>query len=234
MKEANNQSCAREHELIGFVYGELDEVERLAFQHHLNECGSCSAELSGFSDVRASVVAWRNESLGSIGLSANAVPLLTPLTRRKHSAIAAVREFMNLSPVWMKGAVAFAAVVFCVLAVLAVARLRDKQPVVVVPDPTQSIYSRQQIDAIVKQRVQEELERLKNSEGRDIVASAVDQTSPKRVMKHGTKNIRDNSSGYSARRPLSKTEREQLATDLRLLSLSNDSDLDLLQDRINQ
>jgi hypothetical protein len=37
-----------------------------------------------------------------------------------------------------------------------------------------------------------------------------------------------------SRRPLSKTEREQLAADLRLTSAKNDSDLDLLEDRINQ
>jgi hypothetical protein len=36
------------------------------------------------------------------------------------------------------------------------------------------------------------------------------------------------------RRPLSKTEREQLAADLRLTTAQNDSDLDLLGDRINQ
>jgi hypothetical protein len=234
MKDANSQSCTREHELIGFVYGESNEVERVAFQHHLNECGSCSAELSGLSDVRASVVAWRNESLGSIGLSVHTVPSLTPLSQRKHSAIAAVREFLNLSPLWMKGAVAFAAVVFCVLAVMAVARLRDKQPVVMVAAPVQSIHSQQELAAIVKQRVQEELKRIKNSEATDTVASAEDRISHKHIWKRGTKNIGDNSHAYSARRPLSKTEREQLATDLRLVSSNNDSDLDLLQDRINQ
>jgi len=233
MKEANSQSCAREHELIGFLYGELDEVERLAFQHHLNQCGSCSAELSGFRNVRESVVAWRNESLGSIGLSVHAVPTLAPLSQQKHSALAAVREFLNLSPLWMKGAVAFVAVMFCVLAVIAVARLGEKQPVLMVAGPSQA-QSQQEIDAIVKQRVQEELERIKNSQTTDIVATAEDRIPPKRVLKRGTKNIGDNSHGYSARRPLSKTEREQLATDLRLLSSNNDSDLDLLQDRINQ
>jgi hypothetical protein len=233
MKEANSESCAQEHELIGFVYGELNEVERLAFQHHLNECATCRTELSGFSDVRASVVAWRTESLGSIGLSAHTVPSLTPLPQRKHSALAAVREFLNLSPLWMKGAVAFAAVVFCVLAVLAVARLRDKQPVVMVAGPVQSIQSQREIDAIVKQRVQEELARIKNSEITEIGPVPADRIPPS-LWKRGTKNIGDNGHGYSARRPLSKTEREQLATDLRLLSSNNDSDLDLLQDRINQ
>jgi hypothetical protein len=234
MKEANSQGCAREQELIGFVYGELNEVERLAFQHHIDECASCNAELSGFRNVRESVVAWRNESLGSIGLLVHPVPSRAPLSQQRRSALAAVREFLNLSPLWMKGAVAFAAVVFCVLAAMAVARLRDKQPVIMVAAPAQSIHSQQQIDAIVKQRVQEELELIKNSRTTDFVASAEDRIPSKRVLKRGTKNPGDNSPGFSARRPLSKTEREQLAVDLRLLSSNNDSDLDLLQDRINQ
>jgi len=234
MKEANSESCAREQELIGFVYGELNEVERLAFQHHLNECSSCSTELTGFRNVRESVAAWRNESLGSIGLSIDGVPSLASLSHQKHSALAAVREFLNLSPLWMKGAVAFAAVVFCVLAVMAVARLRDKQPVIRVAGPDQSIHSEQEIEAIVKQRVQEELARVKNSETKDIVASTQDRIPYQPVLKRGSKNIRDNNPGYSARRPLSKTEREQLAADLRLLSSNNDSDLDLMEDRINQ
>jgi len=37
-----------------------------------------------------------------------------------------------------------------------------------------------------------------------------------------------------ARRPLSKSEREELAADLRLISGKSDSEIDLLGDRINQ
>jgi hypothetical protein len=38
----------------------------------------------------------------------------------------------------------------------------------------------------------------------------------------------------SGRRPLSRSEREQLAADLRLLAADDDSPLQLLGDRINQ
>ena len=37
-----------------------------------------------------------------------------------------------------------------------------------------------------------------------------------------------------SRRPLSRAEREQLAAELRLLSITDDTDLHLLGDRINQ
>ena len=65
-------TCGRENDLIGFLYGELNEVEAIAFQRHLNACATCSAELLDFGEVRESVVAWRNESLGSVALPAQA------------------------------------------------------------------------------------------------------------------------------------------------------------------
>lgn len=235
MKEAKENSCEREQDLIGFMYQELNEVEELAFQRHLKECASCRTELSSFRDVRESVITWRNESLAKVGLSANsAISSSAPLIERKRSALAAVREFLNLSPLWMKGAVAFAAVLFCLLAVIAVARLRQNQPAVIAAAPAQPAQFQEEIEAIVRQRVQEELERIKNSSSSEMVATADDPNQTPRVQKRVSKNFGGSNLSYSARRPLSKTERQQLATDLRLLSSNSDSDLDLLQDRINQ
>lgn len=222
-------NCGREHDLISFLYGELKDVESIAFEQHLRECAACEKELAGFAPVRESVVAWRNESLSGIGF-----PAQTPESssaaqaRTKPSAVAAVREFFNLSPVWMKGAVAFATIVFCILAGLAVARLRDKPPVAIVTGPVSAPNSPQELNAIVEKRVQEELSRIKNSE----------QSSNALLVRNGQqrKSVKQsaNRSTEIARRPLSKTEREQLAADLRLVSSKDFGDLDLLGDRINQ
>ena len=86
-------TCGRENDLIGFLYGELTEVEAIAFQRHLQECATCNAELADFGEVRESVVAWRNESLGSVAL---AIQVTSPRERRGHtpSAMAALREFL--------------------------------------------------------------------------------------------------------------------------------------------
>ena len=43
-----------------------------------------------------------------------------------------------------------------------------------------------------------------------------------------------NNSSQKARRPLSRTERQQLAADLRLITANHDSELNLLDDTINQ
>ena len=50
-------------------------TEESEFQRHMHECSSCSEELAAFSDIRSSVVAWRDESLGNITSPAS-VPLI--------------------------------------------------------------------------------------------------------------------------------------------------------------
>src|SRR6185503_6197720 len=227
MKEVNAESCAREHELVGFIYGELNETEARGFQRHLNECAACSTEISNFSNVREAVIDWRNASLVAIGMAAKESPAWA--IQRKPSAVAAIREFLSLSPLWMKGAVAFAAIIVCMLAVIGVARLRTNQQPVIVAGPAQPLKpSQKEIDAIVKERVAEKLAEIKRSEElQDVVINNQRVSAP-------IQRVSARTPVYSARRPLSKTERQQLAADLRLLSSNNDNDVDLLEDRINQ
>ena len=90
--------CEYANELVSYVYGELEDREIQQFKVHLNLCRLCSDELESFGELR--------NALGKV------------------SAIAALREFFALSPLWMKGAVGFAAVVFCVLAVVAAGRFQ--------------------------------------------------------------------------------------------------------------
>lgn len=232
MREVNAPKCGRESDLIGFLYGELDRVEALSFQRHLNDCATCTTELSGFGAVRESVIAWRNESLAGIGF-ANEVSESKSAPARP-SALAALREFFNLSPLWLKGAVACAGILFCLFAGLAVARLQRQQSTVVVsPVPTQST---QEFNATVERRVQEELQRIKeaNKQESNNQAIAKDSTSnPVERVVH-RRNLESARPTNNARRPLSKSEREQLAADLRLVSARNDGELNLLDDTINQ
>jgi hypothetical protein len=148
------------------------------------------------------------------------------------SALSALREFFSLLPLWLKGAVAFASVLFCLFAGLAIARLRDKPSVVVEGPPAQS---QQELNALVEQRVQAELLRIRNAEPPKPVMTADNssrENPARRIANRG--ELAGSATNQKARRPLSKTEREQLAADLRLLSGKNDSELDLLEDRINQ
>lgn len=231
MKEVIAPTCGRENDLVAFLYGELNDVEAQTFQRHVSNCASCNAELVAFSDVRESVVSWRNESLGIISpISESAVMV----TRQKPSALAALREFFNLAPLWMKSAVAFASILFVLFAGLAIVRLRDKPPAATVITQNSNANSEQQFNARVEKRVQEELQRLKNTPEKTPNAPGAGDRAPRQRIAGQRNSVAVSIPNQKARRPLSKTEREQLASDLRLLSGKSDTDLDLLDDRINQ
>ena len=230
MKEI--QSCAQQEALIDYLYGELGEADARVFQRHVQECSGCAADLADFNLARRSVVAWRDESIGSVDLNADSRAAVRALPQR--SAVAAFREFFNLSPLWMKGAVGFAAIVFCVLAVMAVGRLQESKPTSVVSLPAGP--SQEELNALVQRRVDEELAKRKQLETRndslkETVARNINVERSRPFKKRET--VATNSLNHSPRRPLSKVEREQLAMDLGLVT-SNDSDLDLLEDKINQ
>jgi len=229
-------ACDRANELIAFLYGELNEVDAKRFQRHMKSCSLCDQELASFSDIRRSVVAWRDESLGKVAPAAVLPNVLIDQHRSRPSALAALREFFNLSPIWLKGAVAFASLLFCLLAGLAVVRLQNNPvaPLSTTASTTDSSgYTEQQVKALVDQRVKDELERLKGSANQAPASQMANNDS----NLHGRRNVRPTTqvaASSPARRPLTKVERDQLAADLRLVAVNTDAELDLLEDRINQ
>lgn len=235
MKDETAPNCGRESDLITFLYGEMNDVDARTFQRHVRICASCNAELEAFHDVRESVVAWRNEALGATSSPVKKWAVTTA-DQKKPSALMALREFFNLSPLWLKGAVAVASVLFCILAGLAIARFRDKSPVGTITDPGSTAYSQQELDAIVERRVREELIRREGAPEKApnpiSIRPTANETAIQRLSNRGS-TVASNPSNQKARRPLSKTEREQLAADLRLVSVKNETDIDLLDDGIN-
>jgi anti-sigma factor RsiW len=229
MKEVNAPNCGRDNDLIAFLYGELNDNESRTFRQHVHDCAACSAELASFQQVRESVVAWRDESLGGVFSPvrvADSMP--TRLVGEQPSALAALREFFNLSPLWMKGAVAFALILFCLFAGLALARLQETPPAVIVAIPVNAP-AEEQINAQVQRLVQAELERSKQAQEKApaIIVTTGGRSAVRVVSRPGQEVAK-------ARRPLSKTEREQLAADLRLVAAMNEGEIDLLNDGINQ
>lgn len=221
--------CGREEDLVGFLYGEMEEAEAQRFRGHMKDCTFCSAEVDAFGNIRQSVMAWRNESLGALSHGTIEHANYSPVPRR--SASAAIREFFNLSPVWMKAAVGFASILFCILAVLAVSGLRKTpSPVVAVRE---SKPSTEEINALVERRVKEELNRLNSLSDVARANTADEKSASVPANDHRGKRI-TNRSQQDSRRPLTRVEREQLAADLRLIPGTNDIELELLDDAINQ
>ena len=198
----NSPVCERASELIAVLYGEASDGERREFELHVQQCGSCRAEFGAFAQVRESIRDWRDEALAGFVAS----DVTAPVPARK-SAVAALRQFFDLSPLWMKGAVGFAAVVFCVLAVLAVMRLgaTDRGPQIATGNANAG-YTKQDLDRAVQEALAKEREQRVVQPAPVIVAESPKPESPKAAKAEP-----------KSRRPFSRAEREQLAADLRLL-----------------
>jgi len=229
--------CERGNDLIAFLYDEIDDRAALSFERHLLNCAQCESELGVFKQIRSSVVAWRQESLGDVttaSVSASqAVHRASDLG--KPSAIAAIREFFELSPLWMKLSIAFASVLFCVVSVIAVAHLfENPKPVVVVGDENR--YTEKELHAKIEDALKSRLqdrEAQKRPPPPAVPANNNQQVTP---QTRGTNrsSVRVAANPKVGRGPLTRAEREQLAADLRLIIPLDETDLDLLGDRINQ
>lgn len=217
MKEMDlSSTCERADDLVSVLYGEASDGERRDFELHMKQCGSCRKEFAAFAQVRESVGEWRDEALsGFVPANAAAVPV-------RKSALAAWRQFFDLSPLWLKGAVGFAAVVFCVLAALAVVRFTSTvAPVTVATGNPDAVYTKQDLDRAVQEALAKQEREQPAVEPRPAIVVQSPTPRSANVAKAEPK----------ARRPFSKAEREQLAAELRLITSDDEADLDLLYDR---
>lgn len=188
--------CDRTEELVAYLYGEASAAEAESFTQHLSVCASCRHELSAFGAVRGAVGAWRVEALSvSPSLTLGGAPAATspfPVEQRparKRSALAALREFFALSPLWLQAASVAATLLVCALAALTFARtevrwdasgialragVRVEQKVVEAPVPVS--FSQEQVDRMVAARVsalEAKLEQLQSSGRTDFTAASV-------------------------------------------------------------
>ena len=156
--------CERRDEMISVLYGEATENEMTQFQQHMQSCATCETEMRGFGYVRESIGAWRLEAFSAMDQSTVTIPTHAPKTK---SARTALREFFDLSPLWLKGAVAFATVLFCLLAVLALTRFNQQRPVNLVTSKSDAKYTEQEKNEIVRRALEEQKQTLLDQAARD-------------------------------------------------------------------
>lgn len=215
--------CERASDLIAFIYNEVDEREAQDFALHLRDCNSCREEAASFGIVRESITAWRDEALAGF----ISTPVATTKSNRK-SAFAALRQFFELSPLWLKGATAFAVVMFCLLVGIVIFK-NDNQQIPSTAQNPKVIYTEQDVDRMVKEALAKQQEGIRQPvESPSAKEETVKFQKPKTIPRSSSIQL------AKSRRPLSRAEREQLAADLRLLSTHDDEPLQLLGDRINQ
>jgi len=221
--------CHRAEDLVTYLYGEASETDALDFRNHLRQCDSCRSEFTVFNQVHESIETWRNEALGA-SFNPAAIPATvaidaTPVIHheRRLSALAALREFFTVSPLWLRGATALAALLFCVLGVVMIARLADKPVATAKNGKDETMYTQRQLEAEVNKAVDRKVAELSNNKDapRSIVAT---QDKPKSATSgvqfaasQQPKNLRP--------QRLSRQEREQLAADLRLTPSLDEEEL---------
>jgi anti-sigma factor RsiW len=171
------RGCGHGEELVAYLYGEADAAESDRFRQHLTACAACREELAAFGGVRDSVREWRAEVFSATpaldireALTSTAEARRGP--ERKRSAVAALREFFSLSPLWLQFGTVAAALVVCALAALTFARtevswdasglaFRTGVPARVIKEqvqvPVQTGYTEEQVNAMVEKRVNDEL-----------------------------------------------------------------------------
>ena len=221
-REDLNTCNFRDH-LISVLYGEANEREAAEFHVHMQSCAQCQVEVRAFGEVRESIGSWKFEALSGVVVTEVNVQPQTPRTK---SAVAALREFFDLSPLWLKGTTAFATILFCLLAVLAVVRFQQTSQLTEVNHKPSAIYTEQEKDQLVQKA-------LDQQKAGFLARSAPAPENIKIAVSHSEKTTTRPNTIVKGRRPLTKWEREQLAADLRLLQ-RHDDDIELLSEPINR
>jgi hypothetical protein len=66
-------------ELTAYMYGELDQNSRTAFESHLAVCDECAMELASFADARLGVIEWRREAFDHLATPVILLPESEPV-----------------------------------------------------------------------------------------------------------------------------------------------------------
>jgi hypothetical protein len=208
--------CHRAEDLVTYLYDEATAEEARDFSAHMQQCDACRAEFTVFNQVHDSIVTWRNEAIGSVAQ----VPQFTSAANafvanevvqheRKLSALAALREFFSVSPLWLRGATAFAGLLLCALIVFAISRAWQ-QPVATASDGNKK-YTEEQFQQAVQKQV-EQIGKANEAKREQVITPTNDDVQPRdQVIAR-----RSRPKTQSANR-LTGEEREQLAADLGLI-----------------
>jgi hypothetical protein len=216
--------CHRAEDLVSYLYGEASASDALDFRNHLQKCDACRSEFGVFNQVHDSIQLWRTEALGAaFDPVAIAEPVIEaqPLVRheRKLSALAALREFFTVAPLWLRGATAFAALLLLVLGVLMFARVPQK-PVEVVTNKGDKTYSQQELRDEIKKAVDQTRIELAAQQNSPSPMIQEEQQKPKKQIQ-----VAVNQPKAGRPRGLNRQEREQLAADLRLTLPADEDEL---------
>src|SRR5438132_2188482 len=191
MKNHERPICHRAEDLVAYLYNEASETEAQDFADHAEQCDACRSELTVFRQVHESMLIWRNEALGTLSQVSPAADLAgatgsVKLVQhmRRLSALQALREFFSVSPLWLRGATAFAALLLCVLGALAISRLMSKPSETAKGGGEQRLYTAQELDKAVQAGIDEQMAKLNNNQRAPAKTVQVEKKESKKTGNH--------------------------------------------------
>lgn len=248
--QTSSARCERAEEIVSHLYGETTREEAARFDRHAATCAACRDELAAFAGVREVVGVWKQEAFQTASsfvpepsatvASQNHFAPSSVAATRKRSAVAALREFFSLSPLWLQAGTVAATLLICALAALTLARseirwdadgfalqtgipTRTVEVVKTVSAPAGKEFTQEQVNLILdehKQQIvelQAQLQRQKENQ-------------PEMVVAKDTKSA-DSQSRPSAPRDVRNVRRNNVASNKtprnRRLELAEGSDEDL-------
>jgi anti-sigma factor RsiW len=216
MQNNERPICHRAEDLVTYLYGEATAEESRDFANHLRQCEACRAEFDVFSQVHTSIAAWRDEALGAVTVSAQAAEPVYVANdfvqhERKLSALAALREFFSVSPLWLRGATAFAGLLLCALLAFAISRVwRQSAPVA--NNGNQPTINQQEFDRAVQKEVEARMAEHARNERQKELAPVFTQEDKTNLSEPANRSRRK-----AQPAKLTREETEQLAADLGLI-----------------
>lgn len=70
------RECPLTDEIVSYIYGEIDGVERNGFETHLADCVVCTDDFAAISNARFSVFEWRKEEFDKLATPSIVIPEL--------------------------------------------------------------------------------------------------------------------------------------------------------------
>ncbi len=218
--DARASQCGHAEQLVAYLYGEAAPSESKHFERHMSGCVACREEFAAFGQVRHAVSNWRMEALSitpSLAREA-AAPVLDQRPARvpppAPSALAALREFFALSPLWLRATSVAALALICALAALSVARTEiqwDADGIALRTGVGQSVVERRvevpvpvgvsqvevdQLKAGYRREIEELRRRVEQNGGAELVVANMDAEVPRRAASaaanHAPRPVRKN------------------------------------------
>jgi hypothetical protein len=104
--------CARQGDLMSYLYDEASAAERASFESHLTDCGTCRGELAGFRQVRDELGVWQ------VGFAPRTEIVIS------RSPLEIFRELIGQLPFWVRTSGVAAATAAALLIIFAIAGTR--------------------------------------------------------------------------------------------------------------